>query len=118
GFELACGSVELCGERALGLTLVHGGCGERQGRERNQRDAENDRLSFPPMPPHSLATPGVIVGLCLIHWAPITAIGQGQLAEDRGFEPLRAFTQHAFQACALGHYANPPPQMLPEQSGW
>ena len=25
------------------------------------------------------------------------------LAEDRGFEPLRAFTQHAFQACALGH---------------
>ena len=30
------------------------------------------------------------------------------VAEDRGFEPLRAFTQHAFQACALGHYANPP----------
>src|SRR5699024_2082950 len=30
------------------------------------------------------------------------------LAEDRGFEPLRAFTQHAFQACALGRYANPP----------
>jgi hypothetical protein len=26
-----------------------------------------------------------------------------KLAEDRGFEPLRAFTQHAFQACALGH---------------
>jgi hypothetical protein len=26
-----------------------------------------------------------------------------ELAEDRGFEPLRAFTQHAFQACALGH---------------
>jgi hypothetical protein len=25
------------------------------------------------------------------------------LAEDRGFEPLRAFTQHAFQACAIGH---------------
>ena len=24
-------------------------------------------------------------------------------AEDRGFEPLRAFTQHAFQACAIGH---------------
>lgn len=26
-----------------------------------------------------------------------------RLAEDRGFEPLRAFTQHAFQACAIGH---------------
>ena len=25
------------------------------------------------------------------------------MAEDRGFEPLRAFTQHAFQACAIGH---------------
>ena len=36
------------------------------------------------------------------------------LAEDRGFEPLRAFTQHAFQACALGHYANPPSRRLPE----
>ena len=23
-------------------------------------------------------------------------------AEDRGFEPLRALTQHAFQACAIG----------------
>ena len=38
------------------------------------------------------------------------------LAEDRGFEPLRAFTQHAFQACALGHYANPPPRRLPERA--
>src|SRR6476619_2845571 len=37
-------------------------------------------------------------------------------AEDRGFEPLRAFTQHAFQACALGHYANPPPRRLPERT--
>ena len=25
------------------------------------------------------------------------------LAENRGFEPLRACTQHAFQACAIGH---------------
>jgi len=25
------------------------------------------------------------------------------LAEDGGFEPPRAFTQHAFQACAIGH---------------
>ena len=24
-------------------------------------------------------------------------------AEDAGFEPARAFTQHAFQACAIGH---------------
>src|SRR5450759_259218 len=38
------------------------------------------------------------------------------LAEDRGFEPLRAFTQHAFQACALGHYANPPSRRLPERA--
>ncbi len=36
------------------------------------------------------------------------------VAEDRGFEPLRAFTQHAFQACALGHYANPPRSTLPD----
>ena len=36
------------------------------------------------------------------------------LAEDRGFEPLRAFTQRAFQARALGHYANPPSRRLPE----
>ena len=25
------------------------------------------------------------------------------MAEDGGFEPPRAFTQHAFQACAIGH---------------
>ena len=25
------------------------------------------------------------------------------LAENKGFEPLRACTQHAFQACAIGH---------------
>jgi len=25
------------------------------------------------------------------------------MAEDRGFEPLRAFTQLAFQASAIGH---------------
>ncbi len=28
---------------------------------------------------------------------------RSQLAEDRGFEPLRDCSQHAFQACALGH---------------
>ena len=39
------------------------------------------------------------------------------VAEDRGFEPLRAFTQHAFQACALGHYANPPSQRLSPAAG-
>ena len=32
-----------------------------------------------------------------------------RLAEDAGFEPARGFPLHAFQACALGHYANPPP---------
>src|SRR6476646_5506703 len=39
---------------------------------------------------------------------PRASLGVISVAEDRGFEPLRAFTQHAFQACALGHYANPP----------
>ena len=30
------------------------------------------------------------------------------LAEDEGFEPSIGFPIHAFQACALGRYANPP----------
>ena len=30
------------------------------------------------------------------------------IAEDEGFEPSVGFPTHAFQACALGHYANPP----------
>ena len=29
-------------------------------------------------------------------------------AEDEGFEPSIGFPIHAFQACALGRYANPP----------
>ena len=29
-------------------------------------------------------------------------------AEDEGFEPSVGHPTHAFQACALGHYANPP----------
>lgn len=28
---------------------------------------------------------------------------RGPVAEDGGFEPPRACTQHAFQACAIGH---------------
>lgn len=35
------------------------------------------------------------------HLSPMTRLMT--MAEDRGFEPLRAFTQHAFQACAIGH---------------
>jgi hypothetical protein len=31
-----------------------------------------------------------------------------KLAEDEGFEPSIGFPIHAFQACALGRYANPP----------
>ena len=31
-----------------------------------------------------------------------------KMAEDRGFEPLKGCPLHAFQACALGRYANPP----------
>ena len=31
-----------------------------------------------------------------------------ELAEDEGFEPSIGFPIHAFQACALGRYANPP----------
>ena len=30
------------------------------------------------------------------------------MAEREGFEPSKAFTLHAFQACALGHYATSP----------
>ena len=36
-------------------------------------------------------------------------LGTTQLrAEDEGFEPSIGFPIHAFQACALGRYANPP----------
>ena len=35
--------------------------------------------------------------------APARTAGAVRVAEDRGFEPLRALTQHAFQACAIGH---------------
>ena len=35
------------------------------------------------------------------------------MAEDAGFEPARGCPLHAFQACALGHYANPPPARVP-----
>ena len=35
-------------------------------------------------------------------------VNRFQLAEDAGFEPAIGFPIHAFQACALGHYANPP----------
>ena len=31
-----------------------------------------------------------------------------KLAEDEGFEPSIGCPIHAFQACALGRYANPP----------
>ncbi len=30
------------------------------------------------------------------------------MAESRGFEPLKPCSLHAFQACALDHYANSP----------
>ena len=33
-------------------------------------------------------------------------------AEDEGFEPSIGFPIHAFQACALGRYANPPAPKL------
>lgn len=33
---------------------------------------------------------------------------KSRMAEDRGFEPLKGCPLHAFQACALGRYANPP----------
>ena len=32
----------------------------------------------------------------------------GNNAEDEGFEPSVGCPTHAFQACALGRYANPP----------
>ena len=39
------------------------------------------------------------------------------MAEDAGFEPARGCPLHAFQACALGHYANPPPRRIPAGGG-
>jgi hypothetical protein len=59
-------------------------------------------------------------GLCLLHGAeaavawlhapgrnkPLTCFRRSRAccgAEDGGFEPPRALTQHAFQACAIGH---------------
>jgi hypothetical protein len=39
------------------------------------------------------------------------------MAEDAGFEPARSCPLHAFQACALGHYANPPPSRLSRTDG-
>src|SRR5665647_2191523 len=44
----------------------------------------------------SLGTLGLAYSVSMLCGTP------SSLAEDRGFEPLRAFTQHAFQACALG----------------
>lgn len=35
------------------------------------------------------------------------------VAEDEGFEPSVGFPTHAFQACALGRYANPPFESKP-----
>ncbi len=35
-------------------------------------------------------------------------------AEDEGFEPSIGFPIHAFQACALGRYANPP-ELAPQK---
>jgi hypothetical protein len=34
------------------------------------------------------------------------------MAEDEGFEPSVGCPTHAFQACALGRYANPPVKLL------
>ena len=39
---------------------------------------------------------------------PECGVGGGRGAEDEGFEPSIGFPIHAFQACALGRYANPP----------
>ncbi len=46
----------------------------------------------------------------IVAWNKISPGGQSprgdyvwSLAENGGFEPPRAFTQHAFQACAIGH---------------
>ena len=34
------------------------------------------------------------------------------MAEDEGFEPSVGCPTHAFQACALGRYANPPVKLF------
>jgi hypothetical protein len=38
----------------------------------------------------------------------VLRVALGVMAEDEGFEPSIGFPIHAFQACALGRYANPP----------
>ena len=38
----------------------------------------------------------------------VSGVALSVLAEDEGFEPSIGFPIHAFQACALGRYANPP----------
>ena len=44
--------------------------------------------------------------------------GAGNGAEDEGFEPSIGFPIHAFQACALGRYANPPAPKLGRSRAW
>ena len=39
---------------------------------------------------------------------PVISYALINLAEDEGFEPSVGCPTHAFQACALGRYANPP----------
>ena len=47
------------------------------------------------------------------------AVGVERGAEDEGFEPSIGFPIHAFQACALGRYANPPASSPGEpESDW
>ena len=46
------------------------------------------RLHEPHIPTHNKRTPTRLVGVLT--------------AEDRGFEPLRDCSQHAFQACDIG----------------
>ena len=60
---------------------------------------------------------------CIRHWfqvnkfVPVISDSAEALgAEDEGFEPSIGCPIHAFQACALGRYANPPAQIGPKLS--
>ncbi len=68
---------------------------------------------------HGVTAPqgAVLEPLTTVPRDTISGLNKRLMAEDRGFEPLRALTQPAFQASALGHYANPPPRILSGRPG-
>jgi hypothetical protein len=77
-------------------TIGFGGVSERPKERASKARVEETQpwVQIPPPPPDRTATS----------------------AEDEGFEPSIGFPIHAFQACALGRYANPPLTLRPKPS--